>query len=44
MQDWMDIWMWQKGKIYEYMGVYVDNIPAATKDPKAITNLLQDEY
>jgi len=32
------------GDIYEYIGVYVDDIAAAAKDSKAITDLLQDRY
>jgi len=39
-----DIWMRQNGNIYKYIGVYVDDVAAATKDPKAITDLLQDKY
>jgi len=39
-----DIWMWQNGSIYKYIGVYVDDIAAAAKDSKAITYLLQDMY
>ncbi len=36
--------MRQNGNIYEYIGVYVDDVAAAAKDPKAITDLLQDKY
>ncbi len=36
--------MQQNGNIYKYIGVYVDDIAAAAKDPKAITDLLQDQY
>jgi len=39
-----DIWMRQNGNIYEYIGVYMDDIAAAAKNPKAITDLLQDKY
>jgi len=39
-----DIWMQQNGDIYEYIGIYVDDISAAAKDPKAITDLLQEKY
>ncbi len=39
-----DIWMWQNGNIYEYIGVYVNDVAAAAKDPKAITDLLQNKY
>jgi len=30
--------------MYEYIGVYVDHVTAAAKDPKAITDLLQTKY
>ena len=36
--------MKQNGNIYEYIGVYGHDIAAAAKDPKAITDLLQDKY
>ncbi len=39
-----DIWMQQHGNIYEYLEVYVDNVAAAAKDAKAITDLLQNKY
>jgi len=39
-----DIWVRQNGNVYEYIGVYVDDVAAAAKDPKAITDLLQDKY
>ena len=39
-----DIWMQQDGKVYEYIGIYVDDVAATAKDPKAITDLLQDKY
>ncbi len=39
-----DIWMRWNGNIYEYIGVYVDDVAAAAKDPKAITDLLQSKY
>ena len=29
-----DIWMQQNGKIYEYIGIYMDDVAAAAKDPK----------
>ncbi len=29
---------------YEYIGIYVDDVTAAAKDPKAITDLLQTKY
>jgi len=37
-----DIWMQHNGDIYEYIAVYVDNIAITTKDPKGITDTLQD--
>jgi len=36
--------MWCNGNIYKYIGIYVDDIAAAAKDPKAITDLLQVKY
>jgi len=39
-----DIWMQHNGDIYEYIDVYVDDIAAAAKDSKAITNLLHGKY
>ena len=39
-----DIWMWHNGNVYEYIGIYVDDVAAAAKNPKAITDLLQDKY
>ncbi len=39
-----NIWMRQNGNVYKYIGIYVDDVAAATKDPKAITDLLQDKY
>ena len=36
--------MKHNGNIYEYIGIYVDDIAAAAKDPKAITDLLQGKY
>ena len=39
-----DIWMRRNGNLYEYIGVYVDDVAAAAKNPKAITDLLQDKY
>jgi len=36
--------MWHNGNIYEYIAVlYVDDFAAATKDPKAISDLQQDK-
>ncbi len=39
-----DIWMRQNGNIYEYIGVYMDDVTTAAKNPKAITDLLQTKY
>jgi len=39
-----DFWMHCNGSVYEYIVVYVNNIALAAKDPKAITDLLQDHY
>ena len=39
-----NIWMQWNGNIYKYIGVYVDDVAAAAKDPKAITDLLQTKY
>ncbi len=36
--------MRQNGNIYKYIGIYVDDVAAAAKDPKAITDLLQNKY
>ncbi len=39
-----DIWMQCNGNIYEYNGIYVNDIAATAKNPKAITDLLQGKY
>ena len=39
-----DIWMCRNQGLYEYIGIYVNDIAAAAKNPKAITDLLQDKY
>jgi Reverse transcriptase (RNA-dependent DNA polymerase) len=39
-----DIWMRQQGDIYEYIGVYVDDLAIAAKDPDAIIKLLEQIY
>jgi len=39
-----NIWMQHNGNIYKYIGIYVDDIAAAAKDSKAITDLLQGKY
>ena len=39
-----DVWMRDKGDHYEYIGVYVDDLEIASKDPEAITKDLQEKY
>ncbi len=40
-----DIWMHcNEDNIYEYIAVYVDDIAIAAKDPKGITDTLQDRH
>ncbi len=39
-----NIWMRHNGNVYEYITVYVDDIAIAAKDPKAITDTLQDQH
>jgi hypothetical protein len=29
-----DIWMWQNGDVYEYIGVYVNVLAMVAKDPQ----------
>jgi hypothetical protein len=40
----MDIWMCEKDGAYEYVGVYVDDLFIVSKNPKAITDTLVDDY
>jgi len=35
-----DIWMQRNSNVYEYIGVDVDDVASAAKDPKTITDLL----
>jgi hypothetical protein len=39
-----DIWMRQNGNVYEYIGVYVDDLAIIAKDPRAIVNVLENKY
>jgi len=40
-----NIWMRRnEDNVYEYIAVYVDDITIAAKDPKGITDTLQDQY
>ena len=36
-----DIWMWQNGDVYEYIGIYVDDLAIVAKDPKEIVDVLE---
>jgi Reverse transcriptase (RNA-dependent DNA polymerase) len=38
------IWMKAKGDHYEYIGVYVDNLAFAMKDPQGFANTLEKKY
>jgi hypothetical protein len=40
----MDIWMCEKDGAYEYIGVYVDDLFIISKNPKAITDALVNDY
>ena len=39
-----DIWMRRNDDVYEYIGVYVDDLAIAAKDPKAITDILTKKH
>lgn len=39
-----DIWMRKNGDVYEYVGVYVDDLAMAMEDPQAFTDLLADKH
>src|SRR5687767_2171592 len=39
-----DIWMRKDGDIYEYVGVYVDDLAMAMKDPQTFTDTLMNKY
>ena len=39
-----DIWMRRVDNLYEYIAVYVDDLCISSKDPKAITDMLTEQY
>jgi hypothetical protein len=39
-----DIWMRQVDNLYEYIAVYIDDLCISSKDPKAITDTLTEQY
>ena len=39
-----DIWMRRNGDVYEYIGVYVDDLAIVAKDPREIVNVLEGKY
>jgi hypothetical protein len=39
-----DIWMHRVDNLYEYIAVYVDDLCISSKDPKAITDTLTEQY
>ena len=39
-----DIWMRQNGDVYEYIGVYVDDLAIAMKDPKPFVDTLTNKH
>ena len=39
-----EIWMRKNQKMYEYIVVYVDDLTICSKDPKKITDALENEY
>ena len=39
-----DIWMWDQGQHWEYIGTYVDDLAIASKDPFALTGSLETKY
>jgi hypothetical protein len=39
-----DIWMRRVDNLYEYIAVYVDDLCISSKDPKAITDTLTEQY
>jgi Reverse transcriptase (RNA-dependent DNA polymerase) len=39
-----DIWMRQNGDIYEYIGVYVDDLAIVAKDPQKIIDALTEQH
>ena len=39
-----DIWMHECEDHYKYIGTYVDDLAIASKNPKAILNMLKETY
>jgi hypothetical protein len=39
-----DIWMRQNGDVYEYIGVYVDDLAIVAKNPREIVDVLERKY
>ncbi len=39
-----DIWMRKNGDVYEYIGVYVDDLAFALKDPQTFIDTLRNKY
>jgi hypothetical protein len=39
-----DIWMRKQGNLYEYIGVYVDDLAIAAVDPDNILKTMQHTY
>jgi Reverse transcriptase (RNA-dependent DNA polymerase) len=39
-----DIWMQKKGSLYDYIAVYVDDLPIAMKSPKELTDILEKHH
>ena len=39
-----DVWMRRKGDLYEYIGVYVNNLCIVSNKPKEITELLTNTH
>jgi Reverse transcriptase (RNA-dependent DNA polymerase) len=39
-----DIWMQQNGDVYEYIGVYIDNLAIVAKNPREIADVLEQKY
>ena len=39
-----DIWMRQSGRIWEYVGVYVDDLATVVKNPNYFVNTLANKY
>ena len=39
-----DIWMRRNGDVYEYLGIYVDDVAIAAKDPQSIVDTLTNQF